>query len=62
MLYEVITGHDPDRMVTSWPHLLMRELNLFLLVTIVIMGMSILFNAPLEEMANSAVTPNPAKA
>jgi len=55
-------GHDPDRMVTSWPHLLMRELNLFLLVTIVIMGMSILFNAPLEEMANSAVTPNPAKA
>lgn len=55
-------GHAPDRMVTAWPHLLMRELNLFLLVTIVIMGMSILFNAPLEEMANSAVTPNPAKA
>jgi len=55
-------GHDPDRMVTAWPHLLMREVNLFLLVTIVIMGMSILFNAPLEEMANSAVTPNPAKA
>lgn len=55
-------GHDPDRMVTTWPHLLMREVNLFLLVTIVIMGMSILFNAPLEEMANSAVTPNPAKA
>ena len=55
-------GQDPDRMVTSWPHLLMRELNLFLLVTIVIMCMSILFDAPLEEMANSAVTPNPAKA
>ena len=55
-------GQDPDRMVTSWPHLLMRELNLFLLVTIAIMCMSILFDAPLEEMANPAVTPNPAKA
>ncbi len=55
-------GLDPDGMVTSWPHLLMRELNLFLLVTIVVMGMSILFDAPLEEMANPAVTPNPAKA
>ncbi|GAB4364850.1 MAG: hypothetical protein Kow00128_06900 [Deltaproteobacteria bacterium] len=55
-------GHDPDKMVTAWPNLLMWEVNLFLLVTIFIMGMSILFNAPLEEMANSAVTPNPAKA
>jgi cytochrome b-561 len=55
-------GNDPDGMVTSWPHLLTREVNLFLLVAIIIMGMSILFNAPLEEMANSAVTPNPAKA
>jgi quinol-cytochrome oxidoreductase complex cytochrome b subunit len=55
-------GGEPERMVTSWPHLFIREVNLFLLVTIVIMGLSVLFNAPLEEMANPAVTPNPAKA
>ncbi|MDP2657340.1 MAG: cytochrome b N-terminal domain-containing protein [Candidatus Deferrimicrobium sp.] len=55
-------GQDPDRMVFSWPHLLTRELSLFLLVMLLVMGMSILFDAPLEEMANSAVTPNPAKA
>jgi len=55
-------GQDPDKMVTSWPHLFTRELNLFLIVMIVTMAMSILFDAPLEEMANPAVTPNPAKA
>jgi len=31
-------------------------------VTIIIMGMSVLFNAPLEEIANPSITPNPAKA
>ena len=55
-------GQDPDRMVTSWPNLLVREVILFLFVMIVIMAMSVLFDAPLEEMANSAITPNPAKA
>lgn len=55
-------GKEPEEMITAWPHLLRRELNLFLLVLIVIMGMSVFFNAPLEEMANSSVTPNPAKA
>lgn len=53
---------DPDKMVTTWPHLLIREVNLFLLVTIAIMAMSVFWNAPLEEIANPAVTPNPAKA
>jgi quinol-cytochrome oxidoreductase complex cytochrome b subunit len=55
-------GADPDGMCGTVPHLVIREVNLFLIVTIVIMGMSILFDAPLEEMANPAVTPNPAKA
>ncbi len=55
-------GKEPEEMTTSWPHLFTRELNLFLLVMILIMGMSVLFDAPLEEMANPAVTPNPAKA
>lgn len=55
-------GKEPEEMTTTWPHLLLREVNLFLLVMIVIMGMSVLFDAPLEEMANPSVTPNPAKA
>ena len=55
-------GQEPDRMVTAWPNLLVREATLFLFVMIVIMAMSVLFDAPLEEMANAAITPNPAKA
>jgi menaquinol-cytochrome c reductase cytochrome b/c subunit len=57
-----LVGNEPEDMTMTWPHLLMQELNLFLLVMIIIMGMSVLFNAPLEEIANSSVTPNPAKA
>ncbi len=55
-------GKEPEEMTTTWPHLLQREMILFFIVLIFIMGMSVLFNAPLEEMANPSVTPNPAKA
>jgi quinol-cytochrome oxidoreductase complex cytochrome b subunit len=54
-------GKEPEEMVFTWPHLLWRELNLFLLVLIIMMGMSVFFDAPLEEIANPSVTPNPAK-
>lgn len=53
---------DPYEMVMSWPHLLFREVVVFLIVLTIIMGMSVLFNAPLEEMADPQNTPNPAKA
>jgi quinol-cytochrome oxidoreductase complex cytochrome b subunit len=55
-------GKEPEDMITTWPHLLFRETALFLIVMIVIMGVSVLFDAPLEEMANPSITPNPAKA
>ena len=55
-------GKEPEDMTTTWPHLLFRETALFLIVMIVVMGMSVLFDAPLEEMANPSITPNPAKA
>lgn len=55
-------GKEPEEMTTTWPNLLFREVSLFLIVMIVIMGMSVLFDSPLEEMANPAITPNPAKA
>ncbi|HIJ86654.1 MAG TPA: menaquinol oxidoreductase [Desulfuromonadales bacterium] len=52
----------PDTTLQSWPHLMVRELLLFLVVTIVILGVSLIFNAPLEEAANPLHSTNPAKA
>jgi quinol-cytochrome oxidoreductase complex cytochrome b subunit len=52
----------PDDTLPSWPHLMVRELLLFLLVFIVILGISLVFNAPLEEAANPLHSTNPAKA
>lgn len=51
-----------EEMVMTWPHLVYRELIALMGFLIVLLAMSILFNAPLEEIANPAVTPNPAKA
>ena len=52
----------PEETLQSWPHLMVRELLVFLLVFIVILGVSLLFNAPLEEAANPLHSTNPAKA
>lgn len=52
----------PEDTVHSWPHLISRELLLFLGVFIVILGVSLLFNAPLEGPANPLHSTNPAKA
>jgi len=52
----------PEDTVPTWPHLLVRELLLFLVVGIVMLGVSLIFNAPLEEAANPLHSTNPAKA
>ncbi len=52
----------PEDTVLSWPHLVLRELLLFLTVFIVILGFALLFDAPLEGPANPLHPPNPAKA
>ena len=52
----------PEDTVQSWPHLMVRELALFLVVFVVILGVSLVFNAPLEEAANPLHSTNPAKA
>ena len=52
----------PEDTVQSWPHLMVRELLLFFLVLAVILGVSLFFNAPLEEAANPLHSTNPAKA
>ncbi len=52
----------PEDTVQSWPHLMVRELLLFLLVVAAVLAVSLLFNAPLEEAANPLHSTNPAKA
>jgi quinol-cytochrome oxidoreductase complex cytochrome b subunit len=52
----------PSRRVLTWPHLLFRELLVLLLVLVVVNVAALAFNAPLEEIADAARTPNPAKA
>ena len=55
-------GSDPQNEVFSWPHLLMREILLFAGTFGVVLLLAILFDAPLEELANPVHPPNPAKA
>ena len=52
----------PARRVLAWPHLLFRELLVLLLVLVVVHVAAIAVDAPLEEIADAARTPNPAKA
>ena len=51
-----------EPMVMTVPHLLVRELIAFLSLSIVLIVLALLFNAPLSEMADPTRTPNPAKA
>jgi quinol-cytochrome oxidoreductase complex cytochrome b subunit len=53
---------EPDEEVMAWPHLLYRELLLLLAVLVALHVVALLFNAPLEEIADATRTPNPAKA
>jgi quinol-cytochrome oxidoreductase complex cytochrome b subunit len=55
-------GNVPDNSVFSWPNLLIAELFVFVLVVAVILVLSLMFNAPLEEPVNVMHPPNPAKA
>jgi quinol-cytochrome oxidoreductase complex cytochrome b subunit len=55
-------SREPKDAVFTWPGLLYREVLLTLVVVDVLCAASLLFNAPLEEIADATVTPNPAKA
>lgn len=55
-------GNISDNSVFTWPHLLIAELFVFVLTVAVILTVSLLFNAPLEEPVNVMHPPNPAKA
>jgi hypothetical protein len=51
-----------ERYVMTFPHLIVREIILFQIVVIALSLAAILFDAPLESIANPVETPNPAKA
>jgi cytochrome b-561 len=55
-------GRNPVDEVFAWPHLVFRELLLFLLVVAMVLFLGIFWNAPLEQLANPVHPPNPAKA
>ena len=55
-------GRNPEDEIFSWPHLIFRELLLFLLVVASVLFLAVFWNAPLEELANPVHPPNPAKA
>ncbi len=53
---------ERQKLVFTWPHLLVRHAVASLGVLLFVLVVAILFNAPLKEIANPAVTPNPEKA
>jgi hypothetical protein len=57
-----LAGDPPEKKLEVWPNLVVREYIGAVLLLIFLMGWSILQNAPLEELANATVTPNPSKA
>lgn len=56
-----VDGADDD-LVMTFPHLVIRELIALVVLSLGLAMLAILFDAPLEEIANPAKTPNPAKA
>jgi quinol---cytochrome c reductase cytochrome c subunit, bacillus type len=53
---------EDEDLVMTVPHLVVREIIAFEVMVIVLAVISLLFNAPLESIANPDHTPNPAKA
>ena len=55
---------DPadDDMVMVWPHLLVRHGVAALAVLLLVLVISVFFDAPLRDVANPTLTPNPEKA
>jgi menaquinol-cytochrome c reductase cytochrome b/c subunit len=51
-----------QKLVFVWPNLLVRHAVAALFVLLLVLLISLVFNAPLKEIANPAVTPNPEKA
>ena len=53
---------DDEPVVMTFPHLIVRELIAFFALSLVLVVVSLVADAPLEEIADATRTPNPAKA
>jgi cytochrome b/b6/petD-like protein len=53
---------DAGPRVMTYPHLLIREAIAFMVLVIALVGVALFWDAPLEQLANPLLTPNPAKA
>ena len=53
---------DDQELVMVWPHLLVRHAVVAVAVLLVVLVVSLLFDAPLREVADPFETPNPEKA
>src|ERR1700674_1000043 len=53
---------DPGPQLMAYPHLLIREAIAFQALVIAMVLVALFWDAPLEQLANPLLTPNPAKA
>src|ERR1700693_6154819 len=53
---------DRGPQLMTYPHLLVREAIAFQILVIVLVVVALFWDAPLEQLANPLLTPNPAKA
>jgi magnesium-transporting ATPase (P-type) len=53
---------EPGTQLMSFPHVILREAIAFQILTIVLVTLALFWDAPLEQLANPLLTPNPAKA
>jgi cytochrome b/b6/petD-like protein len=53
---------DAGPQLMAYPHLLIREAIVFMVLVIALVSVALFWDAPLEQLANPLLTPNPAKA
>lgn len=56
------TEQEPEDSVSTWPHFLIRHVVVAGGTILVVFGLAIAFNAPLQGLANPSLTPTEAKA
>jgi quinol-cytochrome oxidoreductase complex cytochrome b subunit len=61
-IFETIEPEEEEDAVFSYPYAFFREAIALMVTVTGVMAISLFFHAPLEELANPAKTPNPAKA
>jgi quinol-cytochrome oxidoreductase complex cytochrome b subunit len=61
-IFETVSAEEEADTVFSYPYAFFREVVALMATVTTIMALALAWNAPLEELANAAKTPNPAKA